>query len=107
MYSPAESTPLTPEQSADVIRYFHAANNAETRARGYRDKVLLGVSAVQAGLKRESLLPSDQPMLTFKEVGEGLDYLVKQTSNRVLPITPPRSDEDRDWAERAAGERFD
>ncbi|HET7630086.1 MAG TPA: hypothetical protein VFK03_01810 [Candidatus Saccharimonadales bacterium] len=67
---------LTPEQAADVIRYYDRAANGEARARGWRDKTGIGEVAVQTTLKRFSILPNKiKPTLTPKEMLIGLDYI--------------------------------
>ncbi|HET6622816.1 MAG TPA: hypothetical protein VFG56_02680 [Candidatus Saccharimonadales bacterium] len=67
---------LTPEQAADVIRYYDRDANGEARARGWRDKVALGEVAARTTLKRFSILPNQtKPMLTPEEMGAGLDYI--------------------------------
>lgn len=66
---------ITPEQAADVIRYFHNGENREARQRGWKDKVSLGEAAVHTTFKSHSLLPDGEAMLTDKEMGAGLDYI--------------------------------
>lgn len=71
---------LTPEQAADVIRYYHDGNNAEARRNGWSDKVALGRSAIQTILKRQTIIPQregEQPQatLTPDEMHEGLNLI--------------------------------
>lgn len=74
---------LTPEQAADVIRYFHNGENREARQRGWKDKVSLGEAAMHASFKSYSLLPNGEPMLTIKEVADGLDFIDHQAQAQV------------------------
>lgn len=68
--------PLTPEQSADVIRYYHDNANREARENGWRERMSLGQAAARAALARHSLLPDGQPTLTEQEKGAGLKYIL-------------------------------
>ena len=67
--------PLTPEQAADVIRYFHDSENHEARRNGWRDHTSLGLAALHAASDDHSILPDETPILTFGEMGAGLRYL--------------------------------
>lgn len=77
---------LTPEQAADVVNYYYFGANAESRAGGWRDKVPIGQAAVQATLKRHSILPEGNPMLTPEEMSAGLKYISDLRSADVVDI---------------------
>jgi hypothetical protein len=67
---------LTPEQSADVILYFHDNANKKTRGNGWNDKLALGEAALRSIRRgRHSLLPDRSAMLTPKEMNTGLDHI--------------------------------
>lgn len=70
---------LTPEQAADVIRYFHNGENRESRQRGWKDKAPLAKAAMHATFKAHSLLPNGEAMLTMKQAADGLDVIDRQT----------------------------
>ncbi len=75
---------LTPQQAADVIKYYHDAENAPYRQRGFSDKVSLGLSALHAAQVKHSILPDGSPTLTLNEMNDGLQY---------QPVEPTRVDE--------------
>ncbi len=77
---------LTPEQAADVVNYYYVGANAETRARGWDDKLSIGQAAVQTTLKRHSILPEGNPILTYEEMGAGLEYIGSLQSANVVDI---------------------
>lgn len=79
---PATNSELTAAQAADVIRYYHAGYNSEARARGWKDKVSLGQTALRTSYPLETLLEDGVPMLTKKEMYKGLDHILR----------PPKSD---------------
>lgn len=107
---------LTPEQSADVVRFYHTANNKEAQRNGWKDKISLGQSALQTMRDSHSILPADdsgekKPLLTAQEQLEGVEYLREEKERKArfarYMASPPRTDDDRDPRERAAGEHFD
>lgn len=65
---------LTPKQAADVIKYYHDAENGSYRQRGFPDKVSLGLAALHAAQAKHSLLLNGPPALTLDEMTEGLQY---------------------------------
>jgi len=77
------SNPLTAEQAADVIRYYHTSENQRSRERGWKDKISLARAAIRASSPEHSILPDGQPALTQKERVSGL----AQIEN------PPKTDE--------------
>ena len=73
---------LSPEQAADVIRYYHynAPENQLARQHGWKEKVGIGKAAVRTALAKYSMLPAEpgqppQPTLTNNEMSAGLDYI--------------------------------
>lgn len=72
---PASNHELTPEQAADVIRYYNDAENAWFRQHGQRDKVHLGQSALHTTMSKESITGDGVPALTSHEMGRGMDYI--------------------------------
>lgn len=99
---------LTPEQAADVIRYYNADDNAVERSHGAKDKISFGHSAIRSSLGRHSILPDGSPTMTPPEAAAGLAHLEQEEERKQAyakyMATPPRGNADRDWAERAAGE---
>lgn len=79
---------LSPSQAADVIRYYHNGENADARAKGWGDKVSLGQSAIHATSTNHSLLPSDKPLLTDKEMYEGIQYIDGSHTTPAWPVEP-------------------
>lgn len=77
--------PLTPEQAADVIHYFHDGANQVAREHGWRDKVSLGHAAIQTTSQEHTILPGGSPMLTFREMGAGLNYITDQAEQPAQP----------------------
>lgn len=71
-------TLLTPEQAADVIRYFNFAENEERSRRGLLGGVAMGLSAIHATKAEHSFLPDSKPLLTRQEMGAGMDLIEKQ-----------------------------
>ncbi|MDX2776100.1 hypothetical protein PV379_01865 [Streptomyces caniscabiei] len=76
-------TILTPEQSADVIRYYHTGMNHERREKGHAHALALGYAALCTTLPNHSVLPDAKPALNVQEIKEGLEYIKN----------PPKSDE--------------
>lgn len=72
------SEKLTPQQAADVIKYYHTGENAQARANGWKNKnVALGLSAlhtIRAG--SHSILPDASPVLTGEEMIAGQEYIL-------------------------------
>lgn len=66
---------LTPEQSADVIRYYHAGENDASRKSGWKDKIALGRSAIHTTKTSETILPEGGSVLTSAEMGRGLAHI--------------------------------
>lgn len=83
---------LTPEQSADVIKYFHDSENAQYRQNGWRDKISIGQSAIHTTRSRESITLDGIPALTNSEMGKGLNYIIE------VPKKPKLTDEMLDAA---------
>lgn len=84
---------LTPQQAADVIRYYHDGENALTRARGWKDKVPLGLAALHTYRAGEhSILPDKSPTLTLAEMESGNAYLQEKTNDALHEpeISPQR-----------------
>lgn len=80
-----DSTPLTPDQAADVIRYYNDNENKEYRARGWKDKVPLGQSAIHTAMPPHTILPPPDdttPTLTWQEMEAGRNHIEN----------PPKSD---------------
>ena len=67
--------PLTPEQAADVITYYHEAANREVEEHGRSYKVPLGEAALRATMWRHSILPNGEAPLTFNEMQIGLAHI--------------------------------
>lgn len=80
---PSTDTDLTAAQAADVIRYYHDGENRDTRARGWKDKVSIGRSALRTVRASETILPSGEPILTDQQMNIGLSHIEN----------PPKSDE--------------
>lgn len=101
-------TELSPSQAADVIQWFHAAENAETRQKGWKDKVTLGLAALHAARVVPGLeTRQGRALLTHREGSIGMDYLVGPAHSDIIEAyfnSPPR---EPDWAERQAGDRRD
>ncbi len=76
---------LTPQQAADVIQYYNDGENAQSRQKGWKDKVPLGQSAIHTTRERESLLPTGTPILTNDEMGRGLDHLTSEPPQSTRP----------------------
>ena len=79
---------LTPEQAADVIRWRHNFVNTdpETGQRFHRDKVSLGLAAIQLGQKKpERYLPSmEEPALTPQELAAGIKLLTADEPSKAV-----------------------
>ena len=82
---------LTPEQAADIIRYYHTGENQLAHENGWKEKVGIGKAAARTTIAKYSLLPTEpdqapQPMLTYNEMAAGLDHIKN-------PPDPERSEE--------------
>ncbi len=102
---------LTPAQAADVLRYRLAVENQHAREHGYGDKVPLGIVAIHAmRMTVESPEGEQQSLLTGPEMLSGMEYLKLEEERHRNYLnnlaTPPRTNADRDHAERAAGEKL-
>lgn len=75
---------LTPKQAADVIHYYHNGENADSRAKGWKNKISLARSALHATTPGQSILPDKTPLLTGSEMQAGLDLI----ENPPVVITP-------------------
>lgn len=87
--SQSDQSQLTPEQAADVVRYYHDGENRYARDRGWKDKVPLGLAALHAAQPEHSILPDNRPLLTYAEMGQGVEYIEQQSKAGEQPdITP-------------------
>lgn len=68
-------TQLTHEQAADIIRYYHDSDNAETRTHGWKDKVSIGQAAVRTTLESHSILPDGKAVLSPGEASKGFAHI--------------------------------
>jgi len=101
-------TELRPSQAADVIQWFHAAENDETRQKGWKDKVTLGLAALHAARVVPGLeTRQGDALLTHREASMGMEYIEGPTPSAAVEAylnSPPR---EPDWAELRAGDRRD
>lgn len=109
-----DQSSLTPQQAADVISWYHGSINHEYIERGWKAKVSIGQAAIRATLgnvPEHFASGMNGPLLTMAEAGQGVEFLGDEQARAALYTnymnTPPRSKDDRDHAERAAGEKFE
>ena len=94
-----DSRSLTPKQAADVILYYHAAENEKPRQKGWLDKVALGRSAFHTTLAKHNILPDKMPMLTSEELENGMSYLeeCEQNTSAQEVVSWPTEPTDEQW----------
>lgn len=87
-----KQTQLTPEQAADVIRYYETA---EKVSKGERS--LAEIAVIVAG-KTHSILPGQEPLLTHPEASAGLEHILqRQRQERETISSWPEEPSDEEW----------
>ena len=67
---------LTPEQSADVILYYHHGTDPLCEVDVARDRAMLARAALHAARPTDSILPGGETLLDIYELIDGIEYLL-------------------------------
>jgi len=57
----------------------------------------LGLAALHAASETHSILPGETPLLTFREMGEGMRYIRDEGDNPPKPLNPGRPSSPSDF----------
>lgn len=82
---------ITPAQAADVIAFYDTFENELLHRNNWKRKVSLGQVAIHTAMRSHSILPGDEPLLSYKEAEEGLEHLQGLSQTQELgswPVEP-------------------